>query len=288
MQKICKECGIEFESKRKNQKFCSTKCYHQYIAKTVELSTERKIEEERIELTLVPTNGKLKVIVLADVHSNWNYLRWAVDEIRKNPDWRVVINGDLWDADQYSSHPTIGGVKSLSNDVQEAIKIMEPIFPQILAFTWGNHEERCFRKSSGKGTMPSYFDLFFQAWKMVNPKAIIVEPMRGLLLKVATKDREWRCLIKHGKSAGKNWGIIEFRDVMATNEDIDIFVLSHVHIPMYIMVKRPTIDDPRLIHLVRTCAGIAFLPYQDKANLYVAPLGLTKLCFNKEIKVELH
>jgi len=242
--------------------------------------------EERTEITLKLTNGKFAIVILVDIHNNWDYLQWAVEEILKHPDWRVVINGDLFDANQYSVFPTTE-VTSLRDNVRKAKEILRPIFPQIIAFLYGNHEERCFRRASGKGTTPSYFDVFIDAWLAVNPEGKEIKPMKSLLLKIIKDGKIWRCLIKHGKSAGKNFGIMEFRELLAVNESIDIFVLAHVHIPMHIIVKRTTIEDPRLVHLVRACAGIPFLPYQDKANLFIAPLGLTKLFFNKKLKVEL-
>jgi hypothetical protein len=45
--------------------------------------------------------------------------------------------------------------------------------------------------------------------------------------------------------------------------------------------------DDRIVHFVRTTAGIPFFDYQDKGNMFVSPLGLTKLIFNGELKVEL-
>lgn len=254
------------------------------MTKTIGMTT-KTTAEDRIEILLTRSVGQpLTIVFLADVHNNFEYLQWAVYEILKHPDWRVVINGDLWDADQYSSHPTMT-VMPLKDAVQQAISIMRPIFPQMIAFVWGNHEERCFRAPSGKGTMPSYFDVFFQAWQTVNPKAVICEPMKSLLLRI---NGTYRILVKHGKSAGKNFGVMEWRDVLTTNEDIDVFVLSHGHIPEHIILKRPTIEDPREIHLVRTTAGVAFLPYQDKANMFIAPAGLTRITFDKSnIKVDL-
>jgi len=81
---------------------------------------------------------------------------------------------------------------------------------------------------------------------------------------------------------------MEWRDVLTTNEDIDVFVLSHGHVPEWIIIKRPTIEDPREIHLVRTTSGVSFLPYQDKQNLFISPIGLTRIIFNStKIKVEL-
>jgi len=282
MLKKCEECGLEFEARTTKARFCSRQCFQKFLSKNITMTSRLKAEEERIEIELT-TAGDLTLAILADVHNNFEYLRWAVDEILKHPDWRVIINGDLWDADQYSNHPTLN-VTSLADAVQESIKILAPIFSQIIAFVWGNHEERCFRLPSGKGTMPSYFDLFFQAWQAVNPKAIICEPMKSLLVSINGK---WRMLVKHGKSAGKNFGVMEWRDVLTTNEDIDVFVLSHGHVPDWMIVKRPTIEDPREIHLVRTTAGVSFLPYQDKANLFISPIGLTRIIFNStKIKVE--
>lgn len=279
-------CENEFIADRATRKFCSQECYQQYVRESATIENKHKPVEDREVLIIDGNRKKITVVFLADVHNNFEYLRWAVKQIRTHPDWKVVINGDLWDADQFSSHPTLS-VTPLSTAVKQTIEILKPVFPQLVAFTWGNHEERCFRRSAGKGTMLNYFDVFFEAWKAVNKNAVVCKPMKSLLLEVKTKNSVWRCLVKHGKSAGKNFGVIEFREVLATNEDIDVFVLSHVHIPEWRIVKRATLDDPRETHLVRTTAGVAFLPYQDRANLFISPLGLTKITFNKQVNVEL-
>lgn len=232
--------------------------------------------EGRMELTIQTKEKKTTVAFPADVHNNFEYLRTIVKQIKSHPDWLVVINGDLWDADQYSSHPTTK-VTPLQDAVEEAISIMRPIFPQMIAFVWGNHEERCFRSPSGKGVMPNPFQTFFQAWQAVNSNAIVCEPMRSLILVINGK----RILVKHGHSAGKNLGELEYREVLTNNEAIDVIVLSHVHIPDHKIIKRADKNDPRLIHLVRTTAGVEFLPYQDKSNLYISPAGLTRITFTK-------
>lgn len=285
MQKKCHNCGNEFEALRNSTKYCSPTCYHEAVREQMSTFTRRKNIEDRIELTI--TSAKpVTIVFLADVHNNYDYLSWAINKIKENPHWLVVINGDLFDADQFSTHPT-RTVVSLESAVDEVTKMLKPIFKQIIGFVWGNHEERCFRRGTGKGTMPSYFNVLFNAWKTVQSDAVIIEPMKALILRIRTNDKDWRCLVKHGKSAGKNFGVMEFREVLATNEDIDAFVLSHVHIPEHKIVQRPTIEDPREIHLIRTTAGVAFLPYQDKANLFICPLGLTRVRFGNQIKVTL-
>jgi len=244
----------------------------------------KETAEGRIELT-IKTDGKPQTVVfLADVHNNFDYLKRVVAEIQKHPDWQVVINGDLFDADQYSSFPTSGTPLSLKDSVQETIKIMQSIFPQMIAFVWGNHEERCFKSASGKGTMPSYFDVFFQAWKAINPNAVVCELMRSLILNVNGK----RVLVKHGTKAGQTFGVAEFGEVLKTNEDVDMIVLSHLHLPLHMIVKRATEGKPREVHFVRTTAGVEFLGYQDKSNFFITPIELlTRVTFGAKIKVEL-
>ena len=77
---------------------------------------------------------------------------------------------------------------------------------------------------------------------------------------------------------------MEFRDVLTNNEDIDSVIMSHIHIPEYKPLKRTTSGEPRLIHLIRTCAGVEFPAYADNSNLFVAPLGLTKVIIGHDVK----
>jgi len=293
MKKICAQCGNEFETERSSRKYCSTACFQ---AATKMTSRTTKTREDRI-LVELHSDVPITIAVLADAHNNMDYIDWFVDEVLKHDNWYVMINGDLWDADQYSSHPTMT-VKPLSQSVQDVKTALLPIADRLIGFVWGNHEERCFRSGSGKGTMPSYFDIFFEAIKAKNPKFQIAEPMQSFIIDVTVKDKSWKILFKHGKSAGKTFGVMEFHEVSDVNENIDAVVLSHLHLPLHIIVKRvgtKSVEEAykegntegKIIHYIRTTSGIAFAPYQDKANFYVSPLGITKLLFNSELKVEL-
>jgi predicted phosphodiesterase len=252
--------------------------------------------EDRIVVKL-SSDVPITIAVLADAHNNMEYIDWFVEEVQKHDNWYVMINGDLWDADQYSNFPTLKPIKSLSESVQDVKAALLPIADKLIGFVWGNHEERCFRGASGKGTMPSYFDLFFEAIKAINPNFQCAEPNQSFIVDVEVKDKTYKILFKHGKSAGKTFGVMEFHEVSDVNERIDAIVLSHLHLPMHVIVKlvaTKTVEEEeqkdgedRLVHYIRTTAGIAFAPYQDKANYYVSPLGMTKLLFNSELKVEL-
>jgi predicted MPP superfamily phosphohydrolase len=253
-----------------------------------------KTQEERIVVKLT-SETPITIVNLADAHGNIDYIQSVVNEVQKHDNWFVMINGDLWDADQYSTHPTLK-TKSLSESVNEVRDILFPIADKIIGFVWGNHEERCFRNPSGKGSMPSYFDVFFNAIKAKNPNFQYATPMQSFIVEITVKGKLYRIMFKHGKSAGETFGVTEFRKVLEVNDRLDVVVLSHVHIPMYMVVKlvatksieeEEITKDDRIVHFVRTTAGIPFFDYQDKGNMFVSPLGLTKLIFNGELKVEL-
>lgn len=293
MNKICLQCKKEFDALRTTQKYCSRTCFQN----SIEMSTQTsKTIEDRI-VVKINSEKPIVIAVLADAHNNMDYIDWFVEETLKHDNWFVMINGDLWDADQYSSHPTLT-VKPLSQAVQEVKTALLPIADRIIGFVWGNHEERCFRGGSGKGPIPSYFDIFFEAIKAKNPDFQVAKPMQSFIVNVAIKDKTWKILFKHGKSAGKTFGVMEFHEVSDVNDKVDGVVLSHLHLPLHIIVKKVAIKtieeeeekdgENRIIHYIRTTAGLEFAPYQDKANLYVSPLGITKLYFSvTEFKVEL-
>lgn len=292
MKKICEQCKKEFDSLRASRKYCSQACF-QLATKT--LSKSSKTAEDRIVVKL-NSDVPITIAVLADAHNNMDYINWFVGEVQKHDNWYVMINGDLWDSEQYSTHVTLK-VKPLSESVQEVKAALLPIADKIIGFVWGNHESRCFRSASGKGTMASYFDVFKEAIKAKNPDFQWAEPDQSFIVDVTIKNQTYKVLFKHGKSAGKTFGVMEFREVSDVNEKFDAIVLSHLHIPMLIPVKLAasrTIEEEeqqngnnRMVYYIRTTAGIAFAPYQDKANYYASPLGMTKLHFNSELKVEL-
>ena len=293
MKKICEleTCGKEFDSLRASRKYCSVACF-QKASQTIHSISKTK--EDRIVVDL-SSDEPLVIAVLADAHGNLEYIKYVVSEVQKHDNWYIMINGDLWDADQYSTHPTLT-VKSLSESVQEVKELLLPVADKIIGYVWGNHEERCFRSASGKGTAPSYFDIFFEAIKARNPNFRYALPMQSFIINVTVKGKLYKTIFKHGKSAGRNFGVTEFHEILDVNSEVNVIVLSHLHLPMHIIVKQVSTESieeeensftNRTVHLVRTTSGIAFAPYQDKANLYVSPMGITKLIFNGDLKVEL-
>ena len=293
MKKVCPQCKNEFETDRRSRKYCSTKCFQKATVMTSKIS---KTQEDRIVVKLA-FDKSITIVILADAHNNMDYINWFVNQVLQHDDWYVVINGDLWDEEQYSSQPTTS-VKPLSQGVQEVKTALLPIADRIIGFVWGNHEVRCFRSASGKGTMPSYFDVFFEAMKAKNPNFQVAKLDTSLIVDITIKGKTWKILFKHGKSAGKTFGVMEFHEVSDVNERIDVVVLSHLHLPLHLIVKKvatKTIEEEeqgngedRIMHYVRTTSGIAFAPYQDKANYYVSPMGITKLMFTENgIEVEL-
>jgi predicted phosphodiesterase len=292
MKKICAQCGKEFDALRASRKYCSTECFQKATKSSSQMG---KTKEDRIIVKL-NSDVPITIAVLADAHNNMDYINWFVDEVRKHDNWYVMINGDLWDADQYSSFAMIKPAQSLSQSVQDVRTALLPIADRIIGFVWGNHEERCFKAGSGRGTMPSYFDIFFEAIKTLNPNFQVAELMQSFIVDVTVKDKTWKVIFKHGKSAGKTFGVMEFHEVSDVNEKVDAVVLSHLHLPAHIVVKivaTKTIEEEeksggtRIVHYIRTTSGVDFAPYQDKANFYASPLGITRLIFNNELKVEL-
>lgn len=247
-----------------------------------QLNTQSIITNKEGRTEIYLGNYPITIAILADVHNNFKYLKEQVNLIKSNPSWKVVINGDFFDADQYSNFPT-NKVLPLEETINESIRIMNPIFNQTIAYVWGNHEERVFRNPSGKGIMPNPFQVFFNAWRNINESVVICEPMSSLIINANNK----RIIFKHGHKAGKNMGIIEFNDILETTEGIDAIVLSHTHLPMH--ATRCRSDNGKLQHIdcIRTTSGVLFSPYQDRGNMYVSPLGLTKLFINNKIEVEL-
>lgn len=250
-----------------------------------EIQVRDKLVEQRKEIVL---KGEQTIAILADSHSNWDYIRWFVKEVLKHPNWKVIINGDLWDVEQYGTFGTMGDIPSLESTVKQMIVELRPIFNQLIAFVWGNHEARAFKEASGKGTMPNPFSLFFQAWQAINPYAIVCELDRSLVLTINTGTVTYHTLLKHGCKAGTSFGIIEFANVLAVNEDLDAIIMSHVHIPLYQPLMRTTENEPRRVHCIRTTAPKGLPPYADRANLFVANGGMTRVHYkHKDIKVEL-
>src|SRR3989304_4300157 len=256
MKKICEECEIEFEALRGSRKYCSITCFQKATQTKHKIS---RTKEDRI-IASISSEKPIIITVLADVHGNIEYLKYVVSEVQKHDNYYVMINGDLWDADQYSTHPTLT-VKSLAESVQEVKEILLPITDKLIGFVWGNHEERCFRGASGKGTTPSYFDVFFEAIKTKNPNFRYAQPMQSFIINVTVKGKLWKILFKHGKSAGRNFGVTEFHDILDVNSEVNIVVLSHLHLPMYIIVKLVAVDSieeeeanitDRIVHLIRT------------------------------------
>lgn len=244
----------------------------------------QELKVELIKATIEMKNGAY--ILFGDLHHGNQGVGEiarevrAIRHIKKHPEYRVGLNGDIIDNPQTSRLPT-DKIISLDECLDITHKRLKPIFPQIDCMDWGNHEERTFREPFGKGLAPNklygHFSLA-EAIQQVNPNATYAPLMRGIHLNLVTPIKSYNILMKHGFRAGMTSDFKEYYECLQLYQDLDVICISHTHRP-FIAPFCKVRDDGTLKRgwFVRGGAFTSWLPYQEKKNLPPSPLCFAKI-----------
>lgn len=212
--------------------------------------------------------------------------RSMIKYVIKHPKDKVFMNGDIFDCSQVSNHPS-SEVTSIEEEINETTKILKPIYSQINAICWGNHDERIFREPFGKGVASNILYGHFsiaQSIKEKNPDLTYAPLMKGINMQIHTQKRDYELLLKHGRRAGGNAHFGEFEEVMGVHNNLDIIAMGHTHRPF--ISPRCSIDPEgkaKVTWFVRTGAFTSWLPYQDKMNLPPTPPAFIEIPFENGV-----
>lgn len=252
-----------------------------------------EIELCRGEIDLRPNET---INLIGDIHSGSNsgyeieVLKRHIKHLARTKKRRILWGGDLLDAQQFSGTPSVN-LSSIEQDIEQFLEITKPIHEQTDAITWGNHEERLFRKHTGKGIMPNVLFGYLSIASKIeekNPNLICSDLQKSVHLKINLPSGDSKNLVlKHGHKAGRTSYMSEHDEMLRLYSDIDIISLHHIHFPQWLITSQITIDgENKPVDIFRGSAYVAWSPFQDKKNLPPSQMGYWELSITKSGRIK--
>jgi predicted phosphodiesterase len=171
---------------------------------------------------------------LGDPHCDVERLKERIEYVRSNPNAYCIMNGDIVDnATKTSIGDSYSQTLSPMDQIQKAIEIFSPIKDKVLAITQGNHENRTYRKEGID--LSKIVANQFGIPDRYSPTSALLFIRFGKPKKPHVKGRKtcYTIYALHGSGGGRKEGAKAIRLAdMASICDADIYIHSHVHLPM--------------------------------------------------------
>ena len=188
----------------------------------------------------LPEFDQLQILPLADlhigdIHSDGKKINEWLAYIRDTENCYTILNGDLMDtAIKTSIGDTYGATLQPMQQLQQCVKIFEPIKDKILAVTAGNHEARIY-KTDGLDTTQLMCNQLGIPEKY-SPASVLIFVQFG---RQSGYKKYWpmtyTLYCAHGTGGGrKEGGKINRLVELASIIDADIYIHSHTHTPAII------------------------------------------------------
>ena len=170
---------------------------------------------------------------LGDIHSDARKIREYIEYIRDNDNVFTILNGDLMDAAIKSSIGDIYGANlQPMQQLEQCVKIFEPIKEKILLVLHGNHEARIYRTDGLDMTQLMCNQLMIA--DRYSPESALLFVRFG---RSKVPGRHGRAVLYsiycvHGSGGGRmEGGKINRLMQLGSIVDADIYVHSHTHLP---------------------------------------------------------
>ena len=170
---------------------------------------------------------------IGDIHSDGKKIAEWLEYIGEHENCFTILNGDLCDnATRQSIGDVYGAALRPMEQLQQAVKLFDPIKDKILAVTAGNHEARTYRTDGIDMTQVICNQL--EISDRYAPESALVFVQFG---RQNSDKHNWPVLYSiycvHGSGGGrKEGGKINRLVDLATIVDADIYLHSHTHLPM--------------------------------------------------------
>jgi len=185
---------------------------------------------------------KARLFVLSDLHigdANCNEYEVGrvVEEIAKDPNAVVILNGDLMNtATRASVSDVYGETMRPSEQLVYCNRLLTPIADKIIGATCGNHESRIY-KADGVDMM-RLLCRELGCESVYSPEGILIFLRFGLSKKRGGRPtdskRTYSIYATHGSGGGrKEGGKMNRLADLAGIVDADIYIHSHTHLPAY-------------------------------------------------------
>jgi len=181
-----------------------------------------------VEIPLKKNENYAEVIFMGDFHVgsegfSEHQLLFYINWIKKNPNVRVVLMGDLLEVGDLS-HYLPAQKEDFKHQIARLVSLLEPIKDQILCILEGNHEERYSKEVKSAIDLSRYIALELGIQK----KVLLPGPQRGQIMVFKVGDEYYPVYAIHGSTGAiVNKGTQLKR--MAFTTKIPLIVHGHTH-----------------------------------------------------------
>ena len=229
-----------------------------------------------IKIDLSADFKEIKVVPVGDYHlgdpqSDYKRIISDISYIRDSDDVFCVLNGDLMNSAIKSSiSDCYGETLSPMEELQECVKLFEPLKDKILCLVPGNHENRHYRTNGVDMTWLMAKQLGIE--ERYSPTTAVVFIRFGELSDKAFHGRKaaYTMYVAHGTGGGrKEGGKINRLADLATIVDCDIYVVGHTHLPAIFKERfaRPNMANSSITYCdklyINTSAKLNYGGYGD-------------------------
>lgn len=182
---------------------------------------------------------------IGDIHSNGQKIMEWLKYIEETPNCYTILNGDLMDtAIKTSIGDTYGATLRPMEQLQQCVKLFDPIKGKILAVTGGNHEARIYRSDGLDVTQMMCSQLGLECY---SPESALIFVQFG---KQNASRHYWPMLYTiycvHGSGGGrKEGGKINRLVDLSSIIDADIYLHSHTHLPAIVRNSYYRVDTQK-------------------------------------------
>ena len=233
--------------------------------------------------------GSIEILPLADlhmgdIHSDGQKINEWLTYIRETENCFTILNGDLMNtAIKSSVSDTYAETLSPMLQLEQCVKLFEPIRDKILCVTGGNHERRIWRQD-GIDTTQLMCDQL-QIGDRYAPESAVVFVQFG---DQGGHRNHWPVLyslyVTHGSSGGKLEGSkVNALMRLASIVDCDCFIHSHVHTPAIVRNSYFRVDTRKCTVrkvdklFINTSSSLEYGGYGEIANFKPNSLETPKI-----------
>ena len=209
---------------------------------------------------------------LGDPQSDYKRIISDISYIRDNDDVFCVLNGDLMNSAIKSSiSDCYGETLSPMEELQECVKLFEPLKDKILCLVPGNHENRHYRTNGVDMTWLMAKQLGIE--ERYSPTTAVVFIRFGRLAggqNAHNRKVAYTMYVAHGTGGGrKEGGKINRLADLSTICDCDIYVVGHTHLPAIFKERfaRPNMANSSITYCdklyINTSAKLNYGGYGD-------------------------
>jgi predicted phosphodiesterase len=254
-----------------------------YLGITLDL-TEREIDVKNVSIK--PKTDFAELVLMGDAHVGSDgfsehqfvsYINW----IKKNPNVRVILMGDLLEVGDLSSF-TPAQTEDLNKQLKRLVSLLSPIKDQIICMLEGNHEERYYRTVRAGTSLTRIIALELG----IADKVLLPESQKGQLLVLQVADQYYPIYVIHGHtSAIFNKGT-QLKRIAFTSK-IPLIAHGHTHQIFHdhyvyrsvSKVKGKFYESIFEQHWISTGCFVKYLGYAEQASYPMTKIGAVILRF---------